>query len=1145
MKAIGLYIICLGSFVFLPESFVFANPNYVVDLQIALMDSLPDQASDITKSYLQAGQVAKPWTDISITDGHMKPFYPPVIVAGSPFPFIPVLAGVAGAGVITYLLVKPDKEDTDCNFNASVQFGFALCDQPTGWISLDILPETEYTYLWSNGSTSRDINNLLPGTYTCTITQTGTSCMDVVNATVSNVDELIIVTLNSEDADCGQANGTVTASVTPAGTYTFLWSDGSTSSNLTDLSQGTYTVTVTSEGKCEAVSSTTIEENIPNFTVSVSSIPTTCGETDGTAAVQVNPPGIYLFQWSNGEMGELISDIGPGMYSVTVTVPGSSCSVSGTVTVDEGPPEFEVTSETFPSDCGLSTGVAQLTVVPDGAYTFQWSNGGSSAEQNDLAAGTYQVTVTIDGTSCSKEVSVTIDELPPTMMLTFNSTPAGCGVSNGSASVTVNPAGAYDYIWSNGNIGSALIDVPSGEYMVTVSIAGTTCSVIGMVEVGQTGGGFTGIFTTEKADCGLDNGSATISVDPPGEYTYLWSNQQSDITLTNVEAGTYSVTVTDENACTEVFTVTIGENPAEYVTINSTSPSNCVESGEITFTLTTPGAGPLTLLVEGPLGIEMYSLAPGVHLLSSLINVVAGEYMLTVYDESIGPECQDVGSAIVIDNTPDLEAVDDFFTIPAGEVLLANALTNDLGLMIEMTDAFSEFGGTVTFDEFGDFVFTPDPGFFGEASFFYTITDACGMMQMAVVTITVEMVDCMFDAFFETIPASCGLEDGSISVEVSEPGVYTYEWSNGDSGPSLTDVEAGTYSVTIMDVNLGCELVFTENIDALPADYISDVIITQPTCGGTGEIQFTAFTTSQNPLIMSVTHPNGSDIFFINPGVIMLSDYVSITSGDYAIEVTDAGAGPDCFESFEATIEPSAQVEIFVEGVFPPTEPTSMDGAAIIIISVPGTPPYSVLLNGLLIFETSDPVFTIEGLDIGEYIVQVIDAEGCTSNEVVFFVPFPPITQSFGTSFIFLTPHVSNEQPHQMSTDYLVRTTMLVSVEYYLRAVRHEWRLTFSPPVYAQGISYQPYAELFCFTDLTKYTYKDVWLALQGGLGSAFGSHPVAMRESSAASPLWSLRASAVYAHKRSFKLQGSVSLQGWEEIERPVVELSAMFSIK
>ena len=147
MKAIGLYIICLGSFVFLPESFVFANPNYVVDLQIALMDSLPDQASDITKSYLQAGQVAKPWTDISITDGHMKPFYPPVIVAGSPFPFIPVLAGVAGAGVITYLLVKPDKEDTDCNFNASVQFGFALCDQPTGWISLDILPETEYTYL--------------------------------------------------------------------------------------------------------------------------------------------------------------------------------------------------------------------------------------------------------------------------------------------------------------------------------------------------------------------------------------------------------------------------------------------------------------------------------------------------------------------------------------------------------------------------------------------------------------------------------------------------------------------------------------------------------------------------------------------------------------------------------------------------------------------------------------------------------------------------------------------------------------------------------------------------------------------------------------------------------------------------------------
>ncbi len=1176
------------------------------------LDSVPNYVSPFRTTYTQAKEVSRPWASISITEGDMKPFYPPA--AGAGFPWIPVVAGVAGAGVVTYLLVKPDDDDSDCSFNVSTQFGFATCDQPNGWISLTVTPEADYTYSWSNGSSSRDLTDLLPGTYTCTVTRTGTACMEIVSASINNVDELFFVSINGVDADCGLENGSVSAIVTGTGSYSYLWSDGSTTSTVSDLPPGTYSVTVTSEGKCEDDASTTIDENPPNFNVSVSTTPAGCGENDGTASVQVSPSGsysflwsngattqdisnvspgtytvtitsgescsleetviieeatpaftvtvnttpsscgmsdgmataevspsgIYTFQWSNGEMSESISGLSPGTYMVTVSVPGSNCAVSESVTIEEGPPAFDITDETFPSDCGLSTGSVMLTVVPDGNYSFQWSNGGSSSQQNDLSAGSYQVTVTLEGTDCSKEYSVTIDELPPTMMLSFNSTPAGCGIANGSATVEVNPPGAYDYLWSNGITASSITDILSGEYTVTVSIAGTTCSVTGMVEVGQTGGGFTATFNTANANCGLEDGQASITLDPPGEYTFLWSNQQTEPNLTDVESGTYMVTVTDENGCTEKFTVSIGESPVEYLTINSTSPANCVESGELIFTLTTPGAGPLVVEVVGPEGVMVHVLMPGTHMLSTFQNVPGGEYMLTVYDDSIGENCTDMGSAIVIDNTPDLVANDDFFTTPAAEPISGNALINDMGLSLEMTEVFNIFGGMVSFDATGDFLFTPDPGFTGEASFFYTVTDACGRMANAVVTIFVEMVDCEFDVDFEMIPASCGLEDGSITVEVLEPGEYEYTWSNGETGNTLTDVEAGSYTVTIMDVNLGCDLVFSVDLEELPPDYVSDIVVTQPQCGAPGEIQFTASTSSQNPMVMSVTHPNGIEVFFIDPGVIILSDYVPIVPGEYSIEVTDAGAGPDCFETFEVIINPSAQIEIMVEAVFPPTEPTSMDGSAIIVITVPGAPPYTVLLDGNPIFDTSDEVFTIEGLDVGQYTVQIIDSEGCTSNEVIIDVPFPGISFSFGTGLIFSVPDQSDEQPAFASGDYMIRNAVIVSAEYWLGTIPQEMRLTFAP-----GVNGKPYGEVLSYSGLLRHNFNKGGVSLQAGIGSAFGSHPVAGREAADVAPLWSLRGSAVYRLNKKVRLTGAVSQQGWQRVQRPSFELSALFRMR
>lgn len=1334
---------------------------------IAIVESVVSESFDPTMTFDDnvSMTIPYPWSLITLTDVSMKPYYPAIIPVESNFPVVPVIIGATGIGVLTYFLLKDDDQSDDCIFSATAQSTSSSCELANGSITVTISPESSYTYQWTNGSISKDLQNIAAGVYTVTITRTGTSCTQVLSSIVTNVNEPIVTTISTQDADCGMQNGTATVTVSPPDTYTFNWSNESNAQNQTQLAPGAYTLTVTSVGTCNNVSSITIAElpvdiqlttqstpsacgssegtatatasppgeyvyswsngqsgtqatNLeagtysvtativgtncsssaeitvdelpPSFTITTTTTSTNCGVEDGTASVTVDPPGSYTYQWSNGETTAQLSNLGAGTYSVTVSisgttctqessvtidelppsftvtisstpsgcglsdgtatvivdptgtytyawsnggtteqqtglaagtysvtvsipgssctqetsftidelppsftvsisstpsgcglsdgtatvivdpmgtytyvwtnggtteqqtglpagtysvsvsVPGSSCIQEASVTIDELPAPFELTSETTPTACGMSEGTATVSVTPDGAYDFQWSNGGTGAMQSDLAAGSYTVTVSISGSTCSKTITVDVEELPAGFTVTTTSTPAGCGVSDGTATVVVDPPGVYEYIWSNGVTDPEITNVPSGEYNVTVSVPGTMCLVVSTVIVEQTGGGFTATFVTTDADCGLTNGGATIVVDPPAEYTYAWSNQQSGSELSEVGAGTYTVTVSDINGCAEEFSVTIGETPVEYITITSMTPGNCLGNGEVSFTLSTPGTGPMAVQIDGPSGSVSTSLTPGAYQLSALMTVTSGVYTFTVYDEGIGNICTQVITATVQDNTPSLVATDDFYSTPGGVPVSENALDNDSGLSIQMTGVMNEFGGEVTFSASGDFTFTPDPGFSGDASFTYTITDVCGNTSTAIVTIFVEETICEFEVDFETSSASCGLEDGSITAVVLASGSFDYEWSNGESGQTINDVGAGTYTVTIYDLDLGCNLVFSVDLPENPAGYISDVVITQPACGLPGEIMFTAFTGTQNPLVMSVSHPNGSDLFFIDPGVIVLSDFISITPGSYTIEVFDAGAGPDCFESFDAVLIAAPALVIQAGPILPPSSPSAMDGVIAIEVVTPGQFPYTVYLNGIPIFTTTENVFFIEGVGVGEYSVQIIDAQGCTSNVLIVVVPFPDIMISFGTSIVYSRPDASNEQPVGVDQQHIWRSALRGSLRYYIGKIDQEIRLLYAPSLANRNGTYYPgFLEAEYMMEAGNYIWKNVILSLQGGLGMHATTAPHYGSEATSMSNYWLLRANAGYTLARKVRLEGSVSLRGWDRIELPVLEFS------
>ena len=1023
--------------------------------------------------------------------------------------------------------------DISGSFSVSVTSTMSGCGLSNGTATAMPDPPGSYMFLWSNGQTGPQATGLSAGTYTVTVSITGTSCTQQASVTVTETPASFVVSLTSTPASCGISDGTASAAVTPPGEYTYQWSNGQSGPQITGLAAGTYSVTVSLSGEnCTKQASITVTADPFPYSISFTTTPASCGGSDGTSTVAISPQGEANYQWSNGQTGTQLSGVQAGTYSVTVTVPGTNCSKVATTTIDQLPAAFTVTATTTPAGCGMNNGTAAAAVDPPGNYTYTWSNGQTGSQLSGIPAGSYTVTVSITGTSCSKTGSATVQELPPSFTLSFTTTPAGCGMQNGSASVQVTPPGSYTYLWSNGGTGMQINNVGSGNYTVTVTMTGTSCSATGTVHVDQTGGSpITATFATVNADCGLNNGTATITVSPPGAYTYLWSNDQTGITLTQVGPGTYTVTVTDSGSCTEDFSVTIGEDVAEYINILNTTPGTCAGGGDIRFTLTTPGNGPLNVQVTGPGGVNMFTSGPGVFNLSAFMMVLPGFYSITVTDQNIGPTCSETVTATVADISPPIDLEDDFYTAQGSTPLSENALENDEGLNLQMTQVDNEVGGTVTYFPNGNFTFIADIGFSGEASFLYTVTDACGHTATAEVTIIVEAVPCDIDVIFDVTPASCGLEDGSITAIVNGPGEYEFEWSNGDSGPTITNLAPGGYAVTITDLDSGCTYEDSYLLEGLPGNYIEDIVVINPTCESDGDIQFMAISPGGNTLNMLVQHPFGGADFDIEEGLITLSDYVTTVPGEYFVEVSDPLAGPGCSESFTVTINPPPTPVIQVTEVFPASGSGAMDGSAFVEVTAPGQLPYAVYKDGLFAFTINQNNFFLINLSPGVHTVHIVDIQGCQSNTVQFVVPVSAQGLSIGVGITDAGSTASNEQPTLYQPGKIWRSVFSGSYYYDIGRVQQMVRVLYAPGVNMHlGESVSDFMAMEYLSGPRDLVWKGLGLRAQAGIGTYLELTETSTAPSS--SPFyWLIRASIEHRLTNRIILSGSVSARGLDYI--------------
>jgi hypothetical protein len=410
-----------------------------------------------------------------------------------------------------------------------------------------------YTYAWSNGSTAANLTGLAQGNYTVTVSGKY-GCTVSRTFTVGLVPSVSAIISASTNVTCnGGSNGTATVNASNGkAPYLYLWSNGATTSTVTNLSAGTSYVTVTDQCGNQVIQSVAITQ--PSvLTASVNRTNIVCrGAANGTAtAVPSNGTSPYTYLWSTGATTVQITGLAPGSYSVTIT---DACGATKVIsTTISQPGALSATISSTPLSCsGGSTGTA--TVVPSqgtSPYTYLWSTGGTTATITGLAAGNYSVTVS-DACGATIVQSTSIAS-PAVLKVTLVSTKTNPCDSTGTVTSTVSGGTPpYSYLWSNGATSAHLTDVPADTYTVTVTdFCGNTATRSSIVKNNRIRISAT---TVCSSSC---NGTAKANVsggDPP--YTYLWNDptSQTTQTATHLCAGTYRVTVTDALGCTKVKT---------------------------------------------------------------------------------------------------------------------------------------------------------------------------------------------------------------------------------------------------------------------------------------------------------------------------------------------------------------------------------------------------------------------------------------------------------------------------------------------------------------------------------------------------------------------------------------------------------------
>ena len=320
------------------------------------------------------------------------------------------------------------------------------------------------------------------------------------------------------------------------------------------------------------------------------------GSCDGDAtATPAGGTGPYTYLWSTvpAQTNATANTLCAGSYDVTVT-DNNGCIATGSVTIAE-PVAIILTMSFGTSHCGQADG--QASVTPSNGqspYTYLWNdlNNQTTSTATGLVAGNYTVTVS-DLSGCSAIDNITVSDTTGPTSVISNTIDVTCfGGNNGEITVSVTDGTPpYSFLWDDANAqttGTAT-GLAAGSYSVMITdLFGCITTASGTMN-GPTAL-IASITASSNVNCNAAcDGNATATANggtPP--YSYLWDNAQTTPIASGFCAGTYGVTITDNNGCQDSTTVTITEPTVLNVVLSNTDAS-CANVCDATGTATPNG----------------------------------------------------------------------------------------------------------------------------------------------------------------------------------------------------------------------------------------------------------------------------------------------------------------------------------------------------------------------------------------------------------------------------------------------------------------------------------------------------------------------------------------------------------------------------
>ncbi len=564
----------------------------------------------------------------------------------------------------------------------------------------------------------------------CIVTEIG----QIIVEPCCNDENMMFITPNITDLECAEIeDGVIDLDVSSSSPpHVFEWDTGDTSEDLFNLGLGDYMVTITNEATCDTVLTFTIDGPPPIIALPLIEMPTCNGGTDGSITLNVagGTPGTtgFMYSWENGPFtsDNTLTNLPVGLYDVTIR-DENGCELDLSIQVDELELVLASNIPTVTNPlCNDSFDGSVVINVANGTGPFQynWNDGlgwTSTTQMTGLNNGMFNINF-MDSNGCIGDTTVVVT--PPTpVVAAITGTDISCfGFDDGYATVTasggvIDPDIGYSYNWSDGQTDSIAVDLPPGNYSVTVT-DGNSCTAVNDVTIIEPDEVVIDILSVEDVICFGDSTGVVNVIGSGGTGPYTYSIDgfefQIDTTFNGLPSGFYDIIVEDSQLCYDTITAFVNQPPELIVDAGPDQTTNLGFPVDIQAVITPPFLN-VDYLWTDSTTVNCFDCPR-----TSALPVNTTEYNILVTDQNGCTADDDLTVFVVKDRpvyipnvfSPNNDGNNDYFTAYAGpaarEILLLRVFNRWGALVYEANNIplnADRFGWDGKFK--GDFV-TPD-----------------------------------------------------------------------------------------------------------------------------------------------------------------------------------------------------------------------------------------------------------------------------------------------------------------------------------------------------------------------------------------------------------------------------------------------------